>query len=205
MKRLGSEASEGGEWTVYDERTEQLVQLRSDAENPALSSEERVDAFERASWLRPTQGEWEQARQIGDTRWTIRHERRLAKQQRSMRPRPPTSRPTAPVLEDDGDEPVTSERGQALMGIVHRLFVTGGTFPRISPAPPAWQCRTDPRYRDQYWYQVELERKRRAWMLKRGLEYYPRLAIHLCDLGPVEDAPPVREAPQLPPPDEDTW
>ncbi len=169
------------DWITYDQRIEALIQLRSDSENQRLSAAERDDAFEAAGKYAPTLEEWTRCRQIAERRHTISRARRLAKQHRPSPPLSVVSREEPPKPDVDL-KPVSPERAKRLLRNVFDILVNGGTFPKQSPVPPARFVRTDFRYADQYWYQVGLERRRRAWMTARKLEYVPRLAIHLEDL-----------------------
>ena len=188
-RRKGSEESEESqqEWPTYDARTEALVWLRSVAEDRGLSRAERQDAFDDAGRYAPTLDEWRQARRIAERRWEMSRERKLAKGQR---PPPPMS-PTSPRFDGETYGPprpepnagvVSPARGVRLLRALFDIISHGGSVPRISPEPPPEPIRTDPEHADHYWYNVALERKRRAWMVAKGLDYWPRLSIREEDL-----------------------
>jgi hypothetical protein len=186
------ESAKAGDWIIYDQRTEAFVWLRSVAEDPHLSREERHDAYERAGWENPTQEEWEQARWIADQRHAISRQRKRDGGKPPPRDRPPAApwSSIAPASLADAGALVSPERGAALLRTIGDLLRYGNPaedLPPYAPERPARWCRTDPETRGRYGHRVELERQRRAWMTARGLRYAPRLGIWPEDL----DGPPA--------------
>ena len=175
-------------WPTYDARMEALVHLRAIAENRDLAREDRDAAFHSAGRYAPTLEEWREARRIEERRHDLTRERQQRKHHHVSPPLwPPSDRfsgelygPPRPDHEDGG--PVVSQA--RVTALVARTIAGLGRkdFVGYTPPPPSYRVRTDPATADSYWYTVGLERARREWMRAKGLEYWPRLAIHRADL-----------------------
>jgi hypothetical protein len=184
MNYLDDRPTGQSEWITYDGRIEEMIRLRSLAENQFFSLEERDEAYDLAGRLSPSLDEWTHCRRIEERRWQHSRDAKIAKGLRPPHPLSVVSRPEPPKPQADAGI-VSPERAKRLLNAVLTIFRDGGSFPKLSPAPPARFVRTHHEYADRYWYNVELERKRRRWMRARKLEYWPVRAIYVEDLDQV--------------------